>query len=143
MDTLDWYGLGAAALLGVVFYGARRVPIYGALCALVVGLFLYMTFDLVDWHQPGEWVILLAGLILCSFGLLIVRVMLIRSVSLQLLSRLAAGDPTGGVAEDIGGRLRDMEYFRLIRRGDTNRLTAFGQFCSAVVVIFYTLFRIK
>lgn len=143
MNTLEYWGIGAFALISIVFYLARKIPVYAALCAAVLGLFAYMTIGLVDWNQPGEWLIFFTGLALSSFGLLIVRVMLIRSVSLQLLARLTAGDIPGRVTDDIGGRLKDMEYFRLIRRGDLNRLTAFGWFCSFVVVIFYTLFRIK
>lgn len=143
MDTLDLYGLGALALLGLIFTIVRRIPLYVAACLLLVGAFLWMTIPLVDWMRPGEWMVLTSGLLLCCFGLLIVRVMLIRSVSLQLLRRLAGGESGEGIREDIGGRLKDMEFFRLIRRGEENRLTAFGWFCSTVVVVFYALFRIK
>lgn len=144
MNTLSYWGLGAFALISIVFYMARKIPVYVALCAAVLGLFAFTTVGTIDRHQPGEWLILFTGLALCSFGFLIVRVMLVRSVSLQLLARLTAdGSPGGGVTEDIGSRLKDMEYFRLIRRGNQNQLTAFGWFCSTVVVIFYALFRIK
>lgn len=143
MDILNLYALIAFLLICGVFYIVRKIPFYVTGCALIIAVFLWRSYLVVQRAQLAEWLLAGLALILCSFGLLIVRVMLIRSVSLQLLARLAGGESAAGVSQDIGGRLRDMEYFHLIRRGENNALTGFGWFCSTVVVIFYTIFRIK
>ena len=142
MNELDLYGAGAFALICLIFVAIRRIPFYVVFCAAVVCLFCWITRRFAA-PQTGEWIVTTSGLLLFSFGLLIVRVMLLRSVSLQLLRRIATEANKAPVTEDIGSRLVDMEYFRLIRRGEQNKLTGFGRFCSAVVVIFYSTFRIK
>ena len=142
MDLLDMYATAAFEAVGLVFVFIRRIPYYAAGCILSFLLFAWFTRG---WIAPrtGEWIVMAAGLLLFSFGLLIVRVMLIRSVSLQLLRTLASSSTSSAIGEDVGVRLQDMSYFRLIHLGEHNRLTAFGRFCSTVVVIFYTIFRIK
>lgn len=143
MDILNLYTLVTFVLICAIFYFVRKIPFYVTGCALIIAVFLWRSYHVVQRAQTAEWLLAGFALILCSFGLLIVRVMLIRSVSLQLLARLAGGESAAGVSQDIGGRLKDMEYFQLIRRGEKNALTGFGWFCSTVVVIFYTIFRIK
>jgi hypothetical protein len=85
-----------------------------------------------------------AGLCLAVFGLLIVRVMLTRSVSLHLLRRLQAS-LNDEFTRDIGSRLDDMRGFGLIRdvEGEKVMLTTFGQFIGSVVAVLYTAFKIK
>jgi hypothetical protein len=109
---------------------------------LIVAACAALTVPLVEWSRPSEWILLIVGLFLCVFGLLIVRVMLIRSVSLHLLSNILAGKE-GHMAEDIGGRLGDMRAFGLIRTDEgVSQLTAFGRLISGIVAVFYLLFRI-
>ena len=142
MNALDLYGAGAFSLICLIFVAIRKIPYYVFFCLAVVSVFCWLTRGLIS-PQTGEWIVMTSGLLLFSFGLLIVRVMLLRSVSLQLLRSIETKAMSAKVSEDISGRLADMDYFRLIQRGDRNRLTSFGRFCSAVVVIFYATFRIK
>jgi hypothetical protein len=143
MAPLGWYVVGALALILAIFYLVRRIPAYIALSAVVVVAFAAATFARVDWAYPSDWVVAVVGLFLCVFGLLIVRVMLIRSVSLQLLARIDSGRQES-IVEDIGGRLHDMIAFGLIRPmpDGTRGLTPFGRFVSGVVAVFYSVFRI-
>jgi hypothetical protein len=142
MSVLDAYGLGALAAIALVFYFVRRIPAYVGLCVAAVVAFAASTFRLVAWDEPSEWIIMTVGLLFSVFGLLIVRVMLIRSVSLRMLGRIDAGT-NESMGEDIGGRLGDMRAFRLIRtNGELNELTGFGRFVAGVVAVFYSLFRI-
>jgi hypothetical protein len=143
MVALGWYGVGALGLIVLVFYWVRKIPAYVAACVAIAGGFAMTTCAVVDWKRPTEWVALVAGLLLSSFGLLIVRVMLVRSVSLQLLRRIE-GANQDGFGEDIAGRLGDMRSFNLIRATkEGNALTGFGRLVSAVVAILYSLFRVK
>jgi uncharacterized membrane protein len=141
MSTLSWCGLGSLLLLAAIFCFVRRVPVYLVLSTLLVAASAALTFPLVDWSRPSEWILLVVGLFLWVFGLLIVRVMLIRSVSLHLLATIFAGKQ-GHMVEDIGGRLGDMRAFGLIRTtGDVNELTSFGRLISGIVALFYFFFR--
>jgi hypothetical protein len=142
MATLEWYGLGAVALIALVFYFVRKIPIYIALCGAICVGFVAMTAPAADFSRPSGWIVMTAGLLCASFGLLIVRVMLIRSISLNLLRNLDnAAQST--FTEDLGGRLGDMRKFRLIEaKGAESVLTPFGRFVGGVVGVFYSILRI-
>jgi hypothetical protein len=143
MTALTWYGIGALALIFMVFLFVRRIPTYLALALAIAGGFTAATYASVDWHSPSEWIVMTAGLLACAFGLLIVRVMLVRSVSLQLLGRIE-GATQRSFGEDLGGRLHDMRAFRLIHTTDgRNVLTPFGRLVSNIVALFYSVFRIQ
>jgi hypothetical protein len=142
MNALSWCSIAALALLAPTFYLVRRIPAYVALCAVIICAFAGATWHLMNRAEPSEWVVTTCGLVLCSFGLLIVRVMLIRSVSLQLLAEIAAGQP-GNAGERLSGRPRDMRAFRLIRTSsEASALTAFGRMISAVVALLYSVFGV-
>jgi hypothetical protein len=143
MAPLGVYAVGALALVLAIFYFVRKIPAYLALSAVVVVVFALATVGHIEWVQPSEWIVAVAGLLLCVFGLLIVRVMLIRSVSLRLLASIDSGAQET-IGEDIGGRLHDMIAFGLIRAvpDGTCDLTPFGRFVGGVVAVFYSVFRI-
>jgi hypothetical protein len=142
MTALDWYGLGALGLIGLVFCCVRRVPAYLALNAAVIALFASATFG-SNRERLLTWAVMTTGLAACSFGLLIVRVMLVRSVSLQLLNRIE-GTGTDVFDDDIRGRLNDMTSFHLVRHIEEDiTLTTFGRFVSDIVAASYALFRIR
>jgi hypothetical protein len=144
MSLLGWYGVGAMALILPVFYFVREIRAYLALSAMIVGAFCAATVSRVRWEQCSEWLVMVAGLLLSVFGLLIVRVMLIRSVSLQLLARIDGGGQET-IGEDVGRRLLDMRSFHLIRTTQEGKsgLTGFGRFVAGVVAILYSIFRIE
>ena len=142
MDALSGYGILALAVLASIFYFLRQIRAYVVACGVLVGGFAALTFQYARSGAFAEWVVSVLGLGLCSFGLLIVRVMLIRSVSLLLLGEIAAGRP-GRMDERLGGRPNDMRAFRLIvEREGANHLTGFGRFIGGVVNTLYTLFRV-
>src|SRR4051794_6664008 len=142
MATLDCYGLGALVLIALVFYLVRKIPMYIALCGVICVGFVAVTASGADFSHPSEWIIMTLGLLASSFGLLIVRVMLIRSISLTLLRNLDnAVEST--FTEDLGGRLGDMRKFHLIEAKDErSTLTSFGRLVGGVVGVFYALLRI-
>ncbi len=149
MTALDGYGLVAAAVLLLVFYFVRTISVQVLAGAAVPAAFAIVTRAWAGGSDRAEWGVLVVGLLAFAFGLLIVRVMLIRSVSLHLLGRIEAattdeGLTAEGFAADIGGRLGDMRTFHLIQPDDRRiLLTPFGSFVSGVVATFYFLFRIE
>ena len=87
---------------------------------------------------------MLCGLLLYWFGLLIVRVMLQRSVSLHLLLSYFQGRPAETIQEEVSGRFKDALFFRLVREdGSAFRLTLFGRFIATIVALFYAIVRIE
>jgi len=143
MSSLDWYGIGALALIIPMFYFIRKVPAYLTLCMVIAVGFATATFGSVSPQHMSEWIVINCGLLLCLFGLLIVRTMLIRSVSLRLLSQLDSGQEMS-IREEIGSRLHDMRHFGLIPTADEgNTLSSFGRLVSTTVAVVYALVRIK
>jgi high-affinity Fe2+/Pb2+ permease len=142
MTALDFYGMGALGLLGLVFCFVRSVPAYLVLASVVIGAFVVGT-PLSTTGLAATRIVMTTGLVACAVGLLIVRVMLVRSVSLQLLGRLD-GARSDVFTEDIRGRLHDMRAFHLVRTLEgVNMLTTFGKLVSGVVAASYSVFRIR
>jgi hypothetical protein len=143
MTPLDWMSIGCLAMISGAFYSIRRLNLYVVACAAILGCFLLFTFTSVRLAQGSDWFIASLGLALYGFGLLIVRVMLVRSVSLHLLATL--GSESGDFfRSDIRGRLQDMHRFRLAQlSAQAITLTTFGRFASSVTALLYTVFRIK
>ena len=143
MTVLDWYGLASLAAISLSFYAVRRISRYIFTCALVVVAFGWATRDYL-LRVPAQWIVMGSALCLAAFGLLIVRVMLTRSVSLRLLRRLEAS-LNDEFARDITSRLDDMRSFGLIRDvpGERVALTGFGQFIGSVISMLYAAFGVK
>lgn len=146
MSALDWYGLAGSALVLLAFYFLRDVSAYIKACIAIVvatGVAAFVSLGSAEFDALLRAAITTVGLGLCAFGLLFVRVMFIRSVSLNLLRSIQNGS-AGGFNEDIGGRLGDMRTFRLIEsRGEVNTLTGFGRLVSGFVALFYAVLRVK
>jgi len=143
MTAIDGYGAGALLAIALVFWFIRTIPAYLAAGALIVVAFGAITFGSLSWAEASNWLVMTSGLMLSVFGLLIVRVMLIRSVSLNLLGSMH-GQRKESFGEDIGARLGDMRKFGLIETtGKDNSLTSFGRFVGGVIALFYAVFRIK
>jgi len=154
MATLDSYGVVAAASVLLTFYFVRKVGAYIKTCiAIVLATGIATSVSLVaDTLASG--VVLVAGTALLAFGLLFVRIMFIRSVSLNML-RSIQNESAAGFGEDIGGRLRDMRAFRLIRtthetqasglgqEQELQALTAFGRLIGTVTAVCHWLLRVK
>lgn len=143
MTAIDGYGALALLAIALVFWFIRTIPAYLVAGAVIVALFGAISFGSLSWAEASNWLVMTSGLMLSVFGLLIVRVMLIRSVSLNLLGSMH-GQRKESFGEDIGARLGDMRKFGLIETtGKDNSLTAFGRFVGGVIALFYAVFRIK
>jgi len=143
MNALQVSGAIAFITLSVAFYLCRRMFVFNIICAAVIAGFV---FYLDRLHLPFSWEfsVLLLGLLLCWFGLLIVRVMLMRSVSLHLLLSYFQGRPAETIQEEVSGRFKDALFFRLVRQdGSLFRLTLFGRFIATIVALFYFIVRIE
>ena len=143
MSAIDGYGALALLIIAMIFWFIRTIPAYLVAGGITVVVFAVVTLGAMDWASVSNWLVMTSGLMLSVFGLLIVRVMLIRSVSLNLLGSMQ-GERKESFGEDIGARLGDMRKFGLIQTtGTENSLTGFGRFVGGVVALFYAMFRIK
>jgi hypothetical protein len=143
MNILQVSGLIAFIFLSLAFYLARRMSVFNIVCAAIMCGFLFWG---VRIHQPfsPEFFVMLFGLLLYWFGLLIVRVMLQRSVSLHMLLSYFQGRRAETIQEEVSGRFKDALFFRLVTEdGRTFRLTLFGRFIATIVALFYFIARIE
>lgn len=141
-------------LLGAVCFGGmslafallrlRRnifVSAFNVACAAVMVFYFWQ----VGWKpRAEEWQTLTAGLCFYWFGLFTVRIMLLRSVSLNLLLQLSRGQEGNSVGEDIAGRLKDMQTYGMVREnGGSYSLKPFGRFMAFWVTLLYFVLRLE
>lgn len=145
MNFLNALALVTFILIAAVFFLIRSRPIvFHLICAFLIAAFVNWTGRTLMTSSIGEWILLTVGLILYWFGLVIVRVMLTRSVSLQMLSDYDRGQQTVTASEGIAGRLNDARQFGLvIAVDDEYKLTPFGRMIGAIVASSYVILRIK
>jgi hypothetical protein len=144
MSAIDAYGALALLALLLVFYFVRRVPLYVASGAAITLGFAAATFPSIEPGALSNWAVMALGLGASTFGLLIVRVMLIRSVSLHMLRGIDGG-AADVFGENIESRIGDMRGTGLVAEtpGGGNDLTAFGRFAAGIVAVAYAVFRIR
>jgi hypothetical protein len=141
--SFDLYAILALTCILFIFYFVRTMGPFFTACTLVTLTFAAVSSRSVDWAHPSQWIVLNCGLQLCVFGLLIVRAMLVRSVSLRLLARIATGQ-SSSMTDDITGRVKDLRRLAVIRSVDgKNTLTHFGRVIGAAIAVLYALIRIR
>jgi len=142
MIDMAWYGIGGVALLGLTFYLVRRLPSFLFCGAAILAGFIVVSRSR-DSDRVSEWYVMTAGLLASFLGLAIVRLMLIRSVSLQLLGRID-GAADGAFQDDVNRRVNEMRVCRLVRSTERgNALTPVGRVAAGVVAAFYRGFGIN
>ncbi len=144
MNELEIIGISSLLIISAIFYVVRkRIILYQLLCASDIAAFIFMSRRFVG-VSPSERVLLICGLVLYWFGLTVVRIILNRSVSLNLLTSLRDGLSNNTVKEDIAGRLKDAQHYRLVSVvNKTYHLTWFGWIFALVITIAYSVFQIE
>src|ERR1043166_5506129 len=141
--VFDWYAILTQACIFIIFYFIRARTLFLLGCILIIVSFAALSLGSVAWERPSQWLVTNCGFQLSAFGLLMVRTMLVRSVSLRLLGRIAAGQ-SGSITEEVAHRLNDLRRFGLTTRVDgKNSLTRLGRAISTVVAVLYALSRIR
>ena len=134
MIQIQWYGVGAVALVGLAFCVLRRVQRFVAVSGVVLAAFASANYSSLSAERTAEWLLMTTGLVACVAGLSIVRVMLTRSVSLRLLARIDGTSAQQSFQDDIRDRLDDMRTWRLVRNTDAgNTLTPRGRLIADLV----------
>ncbi len=142
MTGLEAYGLAADALLALAFWFVRGAARFAACGAAIVAACAGGAFA-ASAGRLDEWALMTAGLLATALGLLILRVMLVRSVSLHLLGR-AGGLHDADYAGDIQRRLLDLQSGGMVRRGLDERfaLTSAGRATAALLAVLYAVLRL-
>lgn len=145
MNSIDLFGFCAFVLITILFFLiGSRANVFHLLCAILIGAFVIRTGKTLDPDLLGEWIVMTTGLTLYWFGLVIVRIMLTRSVSLHMLAGYAKGERKVTASEGIATRLNDAAHFGLMRPGESGyTLTPFGKLIATVVAISYFILRIR
>src|SRR3982751_3676837 len=114
MTWADAAGAAGWLLITLGFFVARgRVALFSGVCATLIAALARLIWDLRA-ADGANVVALLAGLALYSVGLLIIRAMLVRSVSLHLLA--TCHDPSSAEAfeRQIRARVDEADRYRLV-----------------------------
>ena len=145
MTAFDLIGAACWLLMWVAFVMARsRVALFNVTCT---GLALVMVVSAVlvpgTARGPADTIATAAGLVFSWIGLLILRAMLTRSVSLHLL--IAQAHPSHDAAFDdrIGDRVREAVRWRLVRsEGDRLALAPLGVGVARVLARLFLITRV-
>ena len=142
---LNIVGIGTFLLITILFFIVRSRPIlFHLICSVLIAGFVFCTGRFLQAEQIGEWILLTVGLLLYWFGLVIVRVMLTRSVSLRMLADYDRGEVHNTASEGIASRFQDAATFGLvIGEQDGYRLTPFGKLIAWIVATSYGILRIR
>lgn len=130
------------AAIGAAFVTLRRLPAF-----LIAGAAVVCAFAIAAHPPRGDerftaWLVMTAGLVAWVAGFAIIRVMLIRSVSLQLMAHIENLEAAHFEAR-VHARLDDLRVFHLARRrGGANALTPLGTLIATAVVVLYRTLRI-
>lgn len=145
MNTFNVLGLATFIAMTILFFIVRSYPIiFHIVCAILIGAFVHWTGRKLHMNSIGEWTLLTVGLVLYWFGLVIVRVMLTRSVSLRMLADYDRREQSVTSADGIAARLEDATHFGLmVAKGDGYGLTLFGRLIAGIVAFSYTILRIR
>ena len=94
-------------------------------------------------HRPAETVAIVVGLALYWVGLLILRAMLTRSVSLHLLIAHAQGPNEAAFEDRIADRVAEAVRYRLVRAdGERLTLSSIGRGLARVLAVLYRMARL-
>jgi len=145
MSFLETYGIGAFLLLSFFFLVIGSRPIlFHLICGILLCGFVFITGQKLEPKSLAEWTVYTIGLVLYWFGLTIVRIMLTRSVSLNMLNTFSGGEVSASPSEGIATRLQDAQNFGLISLSNEQcRLTPFGKLIAFIVATSYWILRIK
>jgi 4-amino-4-deoxy-L-arabinose transferase-like glycosyltransferase len=115
----------------------RNFVVASALVVAIAAPLAWMTA-----RQPPAAIVLAGGLALFAFGILIVRVMLTRSVSLHLLATYASAERTARMSEQIAERIREAQRLRLVSAADARlALTPIGRIVATLIGVLYRVSR--
>ena len=141
---IELIGISCLFVISVLFYIVRKkLILYHVGCASILGAFVY--FALFYIHSPiSEFLLIAFGLTFYWFGLAIIRVMLTRSVSLNMLASFQKGSGAATAEEDVAGRLKDAQHYYLVSTSDkTYHLTWFGWIFASLTAIAYHILGIE
>jgi xanthine/uracil permease len=145
IKDIEILGIICVLFISVFFYIVRKkLILYHVACALVVGIFVFYALRYVDPPPLEQFLLLTFGLGFYWFGLAIIRIMLSRSVSLNMLASFKSSLSGSTAEEDVAGRLKDARYYHLVSNQDkTYHLTWFGWIFATLTAIAYHIFRIE
>jgi hypothetical protein len=129
----DTVALAALALLVPGFCVVRRASAFLLYGGAVAAAFAALTYRSMHDSRFQEWIVTTMALGAWAMGLSIVRTMLSRSASLQMLAGIDAGR-VPAFERDIRARLVDLRRYHLVRPTDGGTaLTTFGRLIGHIV----------
>ena len=122
----------------VAFCVFRHIALFAAAAVTLIVAFVYVSASSAAPVTTGA---VLVGLVAWSLGLSLVRAMLTRSVSLELLIACTTGAPAD-FDQSIASRLDDAVRYRLVASNQRGyELAPFGRVVSLIASAAYRAFR--
>jgi len=145
IKEIEIVGIICLVMISIFFYAVRKkLVLYHIACALVVGFFVFYGLRYVGATPFEQFLLITFGLAFYWFGLAIIRIMLTRSVSLNMLASFQKGLAGATAEEDVAGRLKDAQHYYLVSASDKiYHLTWFGWIFASLTAIAYHIFRIE
>ena len=144
MDTVDLAGVLCWCLMSVAFVTTgSRVGIWNAACGVLIALTAIVCASDARGLENADAVALILGLSLYLIGLLILRAMLNRSVSLHMLVCYSRSKVDPAIDDRVADRLDEAARYRLVR-ADSGKyaLSAAGVALDRIVAKLYRTFGI-
>lgn len=148
-----WFFNLIACILGILICAAFLLIRSPRIFLLVACATTLCSTVLISFHNTecSNVLLLFSGGILLSVGFAFVRLMLIRSVSLNALSSIAASsrlsekdNPEAQLSKDIVSRCEDMQHYGLAQKNrDRLGLTRWGLFIAYLAHVCMRLCRIE
>jgi hypothetical protein len=145
MDSVDVAGVVCWFLMSVAFVAAgSRFWLWNGACAVLLVLSLFVCASDPRGLRSSDALALIIGLFLFWAGLLVLRAMLDRSVSLHMLLCYSHNQPDPAIEDRIAGRLDEAMRFRLVcSHSERCALSRTGVALDRVVGTLYRMFGIN
>jgi hypothetical protein len=139
--ALNVFGGLCWCLMTLAFLVTRsHVRVFCLICGLLLGSMGWMAVSSAGAGHRADATALMTGLVLYFAGLLIVRAMLIRSVSLQLLISHGLEQQDAAFDERVASRIEEAVRYGLVRPQDGRyALSGPGRVLAAVLAGLYRL----
>lgn len=120
----------------------HKEKIFTLLCFITLSLSILLSVYFVNLASTSEIIIMLSGLCLYWFGLLGVRIIVKRSVSLHVLMHHDPHQLEVRLTNEISSRVHDITRYGLgSTQGTTIRLTHFGNIIAVATALIYICMR--
>lgn len=134
--TYDTLGIFSFLLISLCFF-IKKIWLYGIAILLILAISFLFGILISDFKSYTTNFFLVSSLAIYGFGLLLIRIMLHRSISLFLLLNYKSSRRRSDINEHLNRRLDDLlQYHLAVKKSTYYHLTPFGRLISIIMNLF-------